>query len=168
MVANWAQTLWRDREGSALLEGAIVVPVLFALIFGVYDFSWFFYRQHLMTLGVHDAARYLARSSDPCNAASPTWTVDVTSAQNIATTGFVTGGPARISSWTNAMVAVTCTPIDNRTGVDGLRTYRGDAQIYVVTVSSRLSDPSLGFFRLLGLSPPAISVAHSERATGSS
>jgi len=165
-VATNTQTLWRDQEGSALLEGAIVVPILFTLIFGVYDFSWFFYRQHLMTIGVHDAARFLARSHDPCNAASPAWGAEVASAQNVATTGLTTAGTSRIGGWTNRMIAVACTSIDNRTGMDGLRSYRGGAQIYVVTVSSRLADSSLGFFRLLGLRSPVISVAHSERAIG--
>ena len=51
----------RDQEGSALIEGAILVPVLFALIFGVLEFSYYFYQQHLVSTGVRDAARYLAR-----------------------------------------------------------------------------------------------------------
>jgi Flp pilus assembly protein TadG len=47
-----------------LLEGTIVVPVLFALVLGTLAFSYFFYQQHLVSTGVRDAARYLART-DP-------------------------------------------------------------------------------------------------------
>jgi Flp pilus assembly protein TadG len=166
VVARVQSSFWRNTEGSALLEGAILVPVLMALMFGVYDFSWFFYRQHLMTIGVHDAARYLARSPDACNTASPAWPLETANAGNLATTGVTAGGSARISGWSSGMITITCTPIENRIGADGLRTYRGDAQIYVVTVASQLADPSLGFFRLLGLPGPRISVAHSERVIG--
>ena len=55
---------WRDDAGSALLEGAIVVPFLFTLVLGTLEFSYFFYQQHLVSTGVRDAARYLART-DP-------------------------------------------------------------------------------------------------------
>jgi Flp pilus assembly protein TadG len=158
--------LWRDRDGSALLEGAIVLPLLFALMLGAYEFSWYFYQQHLIAVGVRDAARYLARSADTCDATSPQWALEAASAQNLATTGFATGGPARVKGWSAGMVAVECTPIDNRVGIDGLRAYRGDSVIYVVTVSTRFPDPSLGFFGLFGLRPPIISASHAERAIG--
>ena len=55
------QSLSGDKDGSALVEGAVLVPLLFVLLFGVYEFSWFFYQQHLVSTGVRDAARYLAR-----------------------------------------------------------------------------------------------------------
>jgi len=166
MLVRCVQAWWRDRDGSALLEGAIIMPLLFVLMFGVYDFSWYFYQQHLVTTGVRDAARYLARSSDACEGASVTWASETANAENLATTGFVTGGKPRVAGWTSAMVVVDCTPVDNRVGVDGLRTYRGEAVIHIVTVSTRFADPSLGFFRLLGLSAPAISVSHSQRVIG--
>jgi hypothetical protein len=35
-----------------------------------------------------------------------------------------------------------------------------------VTASTRFRDPALGFFGLLGLQSPAISVSHSERVIG--
>jgi len=160
------RALWQDRDGSALLEGALVMPLLLALMLGVYEFSWYFYQQHLIAVGVRDAARYLARSPDACDGASPQWASEAVSAQNLATTGFATGGPARVKGWIAGMVGIDCTPIDNRTGVDGLRAYRGDSVIYVVTVSTRFTDPSLGFFGLFGLPPPIISASHAERVIG--
>jgi hypothetical protein len=160
------RALWREQDGSALLEGAVVMPLLLALMLGVYEFSWYFYQQHLIAVGVRDAARYLARSSDPCDATSARWASEAVNAENLATTGFATGGPARVKGWTAGMVAIECTPIDNRTGLDGLRAYRGGSVIYVVTVSTKFTDPSLGFFGIFGLRPPVISVSHSERVIG--
>jgi hypothetical protein len=142
------------------------MPLLFALLLGVYEFSWYFYQQHLIAVGVRDAARYLARSPDACDATSPRWATEAANAQNLATTGFATGGPGRVKGWTGGMVAIECTPIDNRPGIDGLRAYRGGSVLYVVTVSTQFTDPSLGFFGLLGLRPPIISASHAERVIG--
>ena len=158
--------LGRDIDGSALVEGAVLVPVLVVLLFGVYEFSWFFYQQHLASIGVRDAARYLARVNRPCDPASGAWAVEQAYAGNLATTGSISGGPARVKGWTAQMVTSRCTPIANPLELDGLNAYRGLGAIYVVTVSTRFVDPSLGFFGLLGLRPPVISVSHSERAVG--
>jgi hypothetical protein len=164
--ARILQCCWRDNEGSALLEGAILLPVLVALMFGVYEFSWFFYQQHVMAAGLREAARYLARSSNPCDPASPAWAADAALAQRLASTGRLVDAPARIKGWETGMVQIACSPVENLFGVDGLRIYRGGAIIYVVTVSARINDPSLGFFYLFGLNPPVISASHSERAIG--
>src|SRR5262249_12010546 len=158
--------LCRDREGSALIEGAIIVPVLFLLMFGIYEFSWLFYQQHLISTGLRDAARYLARSAAPCDTTSPVWPLAEDYAKNLATTGSVNGGRPRVRGWTSAMVIPQCTAIENPSGAGGLTAFRGGPVIYVITVSTRFADPSLGFFGFLGLSPPVISVAHSERAIG--
>jgi hypothetical protein len=166
MCVRGMPALWRDEKGSALLEGAVIMPLLFVLMFGVYDFSWYFYQQHLIATGVRDAARYLARSSNPCEGSSPVWAAEAASAENLATTGYIAGGSPRVSGWTGGMIAIDCMAVDNRIGIDGLRSYRGGAVIYVVTVSTRFADPSLGFFRFLGLSPPFISVSHSQRVIG--
>jgi Flp pilus assembly protein TadG len=39
MLSRMLQLLTKNEEGSALIEGAIVVPVLCVLLFGVYEFS---------------------------------------------------------------------------------------------------------------------------------
>jgi hypothetical protein len=155
----------RDADGSALFEGAILVPFLLLILLGIYEFSWFFYQQHLAATGIRDAARYLARVAYPCEP-SRSWAEDQVHASNLAATGSITGGTARIKGWTAAMVTSQCTAIGNPIEIDGLPAYRGGAAIYVVTVSTRFADPSLGFFGFLGLRPPVISVSHSERAVG--
>jgi TadE-like protein len=161
------RSLWHDRRGSALVEGAIVIPVLMALLFGVYEFSWFFYQQHLITIGLRDAARYLARTADACVEEAVTQrNLQEANARNLATTGSIGGGAARVSGWGAGMIAIQCTPINNPISADGLKTYRGGDVIYVVTVSTRFAERSLGFFGLLGLQPPIIAASHSERVIG--
>src|SRR5215469_11077659 len=98
----------RDQDGSALLEGAVIVPVLLIFVLGVYEFSWFFYQQHVVSTGLRDAARYLARISTTCAAPTPGWTIAVANAERLATTGSLAGGAPRVKGWTDAMVKFDC------------------------------------------------------------
>ena len=158
--------VWKNEDGSALVEGAVILPVLFALVFGVYEFSWFFYQQHLISTGLRDGARYLARSTTSCDAASPLWAVQAANAKNLATTASIAGGAPRVKGWSATMVVPRCIEIDNASGAGVTSAYRGGTVISVISLSTRFAEPSLGFFRLLGLQPPAISVMHSERMIG--
>src|SRR3954465_3090483 len=102
------QSWWCDDRGSALLEGAIVTPFLVVLCFGVYEYSWYFYRQHLVSTGVRDAARYLSRTAfNPCSDATT-----VAKAKDLATTG-LSSNPVkdRVPGWTAAQVTVSCVPV---------------------------------------------------------
>jgi hypothetical protein len=157
------QSLLRDLQGSTLIEGAVMVPVLIAFFSGVFEFSWFFYQQHLVAIGLHDAASYLARSSDPCNPTSHAWKVELEQARNLATHGSISGGAARVRGWTTESVTPQCTKIDNPVGTNGLSRYRGSS-IYIVTVSTKLTYPPLGFVTLLKLRSPVISASYSQRA----
>jgi hypothetical protein len=161
---------WRhaaqDENGSALVEGAVVVPVLCVLLFGVYEFSWFFYQQHLVSTGLRDAARYLARLPAACTTLSPSWTFEQVSARNLATTGSVAGGAPRVKGWSAAAVRFDCRAIDNPVDPEGFAAYRGGPVLYVVTASTRFQDPALGLFGFLGLRSPVIAVSHSERVIG--
>ena len=65
MSVRGLRSLWRNDEGSALIEGAIIVPFLLVLVLGVFEFSWLFYQQHLISTGINDGARYVARSANP-------------------------------------------------------------------------------------------------------
>jgi Flp pilus assembly protein TadG len=161
----FAQRIWLDQRGSALIEGAAVIPLLIALVFGVFEFSWMFYQQHLVAIGLHDAAGYLARSSDPCNAVSRAWKTEQQHAKNLATSGSLTGGAARVRGWTAQMVTTKCSKIDNPIGPNGLSRFRG-ASVYVVTAATQFTYPSLGFLSLLHLRSPVISASYSERAIG--
>jgi Flp pilus assembly protein TadG len=155
-----------DNSGSALVEGALIIPVLFVLMYGVYEFSWYFHQQQLVSSGVRDAARYLARLPASCNTAAPVWLEHEAMAKNLAVTGQIDGGLPRVSGWTTRMVAVNCSLVPNAIGPNGLRAFRGGPFVYVVTVSTHFSETSLGFFHLLHVSIPFIAMSHSERVIG--
>jgi Flp pilus assembly protein TadG len=160
MSVRILQSLWRNGEGSALIEGAIVVPLLLILVLGVFEFSWLIDQQHLISTGIHDAARYIAQSANPN---------DLTiqkRAKNLATTGAIDGDTARVRGWTARDVSISYSAVENPVDVNGSTTFRGGAVIRSVTVSTTFSVPSLGFFGFLGLKPPALTVSHQERVIG--
>jgi Flp pilus assembly protein TadG len=159
----------RDVEGSALLEGAIVIPFLFSLVLGTLEFSNFFFQQHLVSTGVRDAARYLARVQDPSNGASQT------AAQNLASTGSLAGGSTRrVTGFDPNHVTISFTSVPNVLDTSThLRPYReadnvcgGPDSISMIHATGSFSYASLGFLGFLGLSFPAITVKHIERCIG--
>ena len=168
---RWMRKLWRAEDGSALLEGAILTPVLFALVFGVLEFSFYFYQQHLVSTGVHDAARYLAHADNPT--AGTTQTV----AQNLAATGSAAGGSARrVAGFDPGDVAISFSFIANAIdGGTGLRPYReavadcgGPDTIRMINVTGSFTYAPLAFWGFLGFSIPTVSASHSERCIGRS
>jgi Flp pilus assembly protein TadG len=158
--------LARDEDGTALLEGAILVPVLCAVIFGVLEFSYYFYQQHLVSTGVRDAARYLARVQDPTSAASQTV------AQNLAATGSPDGGTnRRTAGFDPAEVTVSFSFVANAT-VDGVRPYRQSADptlpdsLRIINVTGSFTWAPLGFWDFFGFGTKSVTVTHSERWIG--
>ena len=160
MCVPIVQSLWRNGEGSALIEGAIIMPLLLILVLGVFEFSWLIDQQHLISTGIHDAARYLARSANPRDFAIQK------DAKNLATTGAIDGDTARVRGWTARDVNIRYSSLENPVDVDGSTTFRGGAVIQSLTVSTIFTGPSLGFFGFLGLKPPALTVSHEERVIG--
>jgi Flp pilus assembly protein TadG len=157
MSGRTLQSLWRNSKGSALVEAAILVPVLLILVLGVFEFSWLIDQQHLISTGVHDAARYIARSAHP---------FDVTiqrDAKKLATTGTIDGTIGRVKGWTTQDVNIRYASTANPTDSKGLTSFRGDAVIQSVTVSTTFTVPALGFFDFLGLRPPGLTISHQER-----
>ena len=158
----------RDQEGSALLEATILMPVLCALFFGVYEFSWFFYKQHLVSTGVRDAARYLARVLDPndpnvpTNGLSPSYATAAPRARNLATRGTIdSSGALRVKGWVAGNVSSFLDPVTNTGG-----TYLGPNPVYIVRVQTTFTPATLGFLGYFGFPAPAISVTHRERLIG--
>ena len=156
-----SRILWRNEDGTALIESAVLLPMLFVLIFGVFEFSWIFREKHLITTGLRDAARYIAQSGNPNDP------LVKQGARLLATTGEVDGGTPRVRGWSADQVEVSYTllsnPVDN-SGVNGLR---GGPVIQSVTVSTTLTIPTLGFFAILGLTSPVVTMSDEERVIGS-
>jgi Flp pilus assembly protein TadG len=141
-----------DETGAAAVEAAIVMPVLLFLAFGTIEFSNAYWDHQLISTGVRDAARYLARVNDPTDGAAQA------RAQNIAVHGNASGtGPLRVTGFTTVTVAPV--PIGN-----AARTYRGPNPIYIVTVSTTTTYQQFGMLTALGLTPPTFTISHSERS----
>jgi Flp pilus assembly protein TadG len=159
MIATLLKSLRRDDQGTALIESAIVLPVFLLLVGGIFEFGYFFYQQQLMTIGVRDAARYLALTTNPNSAANQS------DAINLAVYGLINGSiTPRVSGWSTSDVRVSVTAANNSSGI----IYCGGCPVEIITVSTSFTDPSLGFLGLLGLKPPTISVSHQERWVGGS
>ncbi len=156
-----------DESGSALVEAAIVIPVLLTLFLGVFEFSSLFWEQQLISTGVRDAARYLSRclgSSGRPDCLNVSETAVEEAAKNLAVYGSIAGGKVtRVPDWAVDEVKINFATIDNAGG-----TYRGPPVIRTVTVSTTYTHPSLGFLGYLGLPNLNISVSHQERVAGSS
>lgn len=144
-------------SGAALVEAAVVLPVFLTLVGGVYEFGFFLYQEQLVTSGVRDAARYLALTADPTSATNQS------NARNLAVSGSINGGMARLAGWEASDVSVSITSIDNAAG-----SYGGGAVVQVVTVSTSFAGHTLGFLGLVGLKSPTISAYHQERCMSGS
>lgn len=164
MFTRSVASAWRDDEGSVLVEATILMPFLVTLIFGLFEFSWYFHKQQLVESGVRDAARYLARvapddGTDPCTLTIP---VDFKArAKNIAVNGAATGGTARVPGWTTGSVTISCATVSNSSGA-----YQGYSTLYIITATTNFADPALGYFGMLGLTTPNLSASHAERSIG--
>ena len=147
----------KDQRGTAILELAVVLPVLLTIGLGVMEFGNAVYSRHLIENGVRDGARYAAGL--PYNTAA-------TAAKNIALTGVTSGGTYRVSWWNNTnMVTVTYANVTNLDG-SGNKLYRGGATIQLVTVSTDVAYQPLGFLGYLGLGSITLHASHEERLFG--
>src|SRR5262245_33025582 len=112
------QSLWRNDEGSALIEGATIVPFLLVLVLGVFEFSWLIDQQHLISTGIHDAARYIARSANPRDI------IIQNDAKRLATTGAIDGGTSRVRGWTTRDVHIAYASVNSSVSSNGLTPLR--------------------------------------------
>jgi len=151
---------YKDDRGASLIEMTIVAPFLVLLGLGIAEFGNTFYHTHLITTGLRDASRYLARFDDPLAAEAD--------AKNIAVTGSIGGTEKRVWWWNTGDITVSiqnvANPID---GATGERAYRGPDPIKVVRVATSVDHPGLGFLNAIGISSPiTINVQHDERVIG--
>ena len=63
------RTLMRDEEGAAVVEFALVMPILALIIFGIIDFGRAFYTVNNIISAVREGARYGAILSTPTSTA---------------------------------------------------------------------------------------------------
>jgi hypothetical protein len=163
-------SLWRDDDGSALVEATIVMPLLISLFLGVFEFSWFLYNQQLVVSGLRDAARYMTRieltngNRDPCAQKDQYGALYTDDAANIATTAqSLAGGSTRVTGWSPADVTISCV---SSVALEDGDYADGSAAMTIIDVATRFADPSFGLFASLGLKPPMLSFSHQERFLG--
>jgi Flp pilus assembly protein TadG len=155
-----------DRNGAAMLELALVLPVVMALGFGAIEFGNLIYRDHLLWNGVRDGARYYAGLSYDASNATQT-TANETAAKNIAVTGVTSGGTARVSGWTTGQVTISYATVANGpTSCGTEKCFRGADTITMVTLSTNYPYSSLGFMGFLGLGSVNLTASHQERVIG--
>ncbi len=91
---------FRNRQkGVALVEFAIVVPLLLLLVVGVSEFSYAYYHLNMLNKSVQDGARYFsdpqqARNGDiygPIDVSTVTNSANITKAQNLVIYGNILG-----------------------------------------------------------------------------
>jgi hypothetical protein len=159
-MRNLFGRLRKDEEGTAILEGAIVLPVVIILAFGVFEFANVFFQHQVVTAGLRDAARFAARFEDPMDREPE--------AQNLATRASINvDGAPRLRWWEPGDVQVTTRTISNAVDPDtGRRPYRGGPEVLVVRVETDAQFETLGFLGMLGLNRITMTVAHEERVIG--
>ena len=102
---------YRPRSGGAVLEMALVLPILIMLAFGMADYAYFFFVKNT----VQGAAQVGARAAIPSNATNSTVTTAISQAMTAAglqSSGYtVTTVPADVSTaaaGSSVQVTVTC------------------------------------------------------------
>ena len=147
-----------DTRGTATLELAVVLPVLFSIGFGIFEFGNIIYNYHLISNGVRDAARYAS--------GLPQGSAD-SAAKSIALTGRISGTEYRISWWTDpTTISITPILVPNNL-VSGIKEYRGPDPIVMVRVQAIVPySLPLGFLGYLGLGPITLTATHEERLFG--
>ena len=81
--------LWRDEQGAAVVEFALVVPLLLLLLWGIVDIGRAFYTLNNLASAVREGARTAAvMATDPTTAANKTLI------KSTVTTAFTPLGPA--------------------------------------------------------------------------
>jgi Flp pilus assembly protein TadG len=163
---NWPE-LESDRNGAALLELSVILPVIMLIGFGAIEFGNLIYKDHLLWNGVRDGARYYAGLTyDSSNAAQTS--ANETAAKNIAVTGVTSGGTTRVPGWTTGQVTVSySTAANGSTSCGTEKCYRGADTITMVTLSTTYPYSSLGFTSFLGLGSINLTATHQERIIGS-
>ncbi len=184
-----------DKSGAALLEVAVVIPVVLSIGLGVVEFGNAIYNEHLIFNGVRDAARYAAGL--PYSSLNPALSIPTqktaacialtgqtnnTTACNAAANPSCTAAYCRVLWWNNASGATVAgsqvSVLYNSLLDDGTlcgtvanhadcrgRDYK-TGNVYTVTVTATVPYQSLGFMSYFNLAVPVFSLSHTERLFG--
>ncbi|MEE1877280.1 TadE/TadG family type IV pilus assembly protein [Altererythrobacter litoralis] len=157
------------QRGAAAAEMALILPLAVLMIFSALEAGHYLYQEHQVTKGLRDSGRWAARQSfDLINcrggSASAIPTDTQTAIKNLARTGKLSGGTARIAGWDSAdiTIEVDCPPpLPGETDHTGI--YDSGEPAARVTISTNFSYNSL--FDGLGVLTDSVSLSGSHQAT---
>ena len=158
--------LVRNNRAVAAVEMALVLPIMMALLFGVFELGNYFMTEHVVVKSVRDGARFAARRPINPDYTGCTPSNDLIEAtRNVTRTGQIgSDGTPRFASWDDPeSIDVTATCDSSWSGAD-----KG---IYVTStmgtplVTVRATVPYVPLFAQLGLANVTLSLnAQSEAA----
>lgn len=146
-MLNSLRKLRRERDGAAMTEAILAVPILVMLAFGVLEFGSLFWQREQIETGLRDAARYMARCRHDT-------AVCQTVARNLAYYGSVSAqSPPRVPQW-----EAGASPITFAETVSATQTV-----VTASTVHQLVNSPLFGF---LGIDEITITSWHDQRVIG--
>jgi Flp pilus assembly protein TadG len=159
IAADVVRRFLDEEDGAVLAELLIILPVFFALLLGLVEFSTVLLTKSKVEYALRDAARYRARC--------PNWLTDCDArAKNIAVFGRVvvpSGTKPRTKNWATSNVAVSSTSVPISYTVAGT-TYTVPATR--IRASSTYTYVGSPFFSALGLPTISIVARHDDRYVG--
>jgi Flp pilus assembly protein TadG len=127
----------RKFRGSAILDAALVFPILLSLTFGTVEYGYYFYVKHSLQGAAREGAR-AAIVPDATNANVTTAVTNAMSAAGLSSSGYqVTPSPANVNglaAGTSITVTVTCTWGTAGSGFRPLGLIGSNKQVKGVTV----------------------------------
>lgn len=157
--------LCHSTRAAAAAEMALVTPLLLILMFGSVEIGNYFLNEHILVKAVRDGARYAGRQSftyySSCSGAPGGTVVDDT--RKLVMTGLLSGGSARLASWSAATITVShsCTTTAGTETMSGI--YRGAANgAPIVTVAA--SVPYVPVLGSLGFTGAGLSLNARQQA----
>lgn len=158
----------RDEHGTALVEMALVAPLMVVLSAGVFEFGNMIQQKMLMQAGVNDAARFAARCNSQMYTDFGLAAINCANlAANIAVFGNAAGtGSPRVVGWatTNVTVDIANAADCHDAVVSGVTHYRSvTTQVCIVRVTNSKVYSDLGMLSLIGIGPMTLTGTHEER-----
>ena len=163
-----ASGLLGDHCGGPLAEFALLIPFLIAILFGAFEFARILYIQQIVTKGVQDAARFVARSPSTtfgtgCPPSGPGWNATLATAETLATRGDTTATALLFSDFTTDTLTIQ---VNCAASGDLLTPLITGTSIPVVSVSAEVPVTDIGFFSFLAREGITLRASHEEMGVG--
>lgn len=159
-----------DERGTALVETALVAPLMILISAGVFEFGNMLHQKLLMQAGLNDAARFAARCNSQMYTDFSLPAIDCANiAKNIAVYGIPNSTDAsqpRVTGWAKSDVTVEiANPARCRDAIVGGSTqyHSVTAQVCIVRVTNSKVYSDLGMLSIIGIRKVTLTGTHEER-----